>query len=171
MVDRLTRPPKPSVPKHGSVGEGSRLRPGISFLCTESSPVTIGKNVAIFSGAEIVGPTTIGDGCFINRDAYIRSGTTIGNKVFLGPFVRLITDGHDVGGPERRAGTNTSLPIRIGDGAWIGAGATVLGGVTIGNGCIVAAGALVTNDVPDNSLVAGVPAKLKRSLEPAPAVV
>ena len=54
--------------------------------------------------------------------------------------------------------------MTIGDGCWLGARAVVLPGVRIGAGSIVAAGALVTRDVPPNSLVAGVPAKLVRDL-------
>jgi maltose O-acetyltransferase len=107
---------------------------------------------------------TIGEGCFINKDGYLRPGTTLGNWVFLGPFVRLITDGHEVGLPGKRAGANTSLPIHVGDGAWIGAGSTVLGGVTIGAGAIVAAGSVVTKNVPSNTLVGGVPAQFIKHL-------
>ena len=54
--------------------------------------------------------------------------------------------------------------IRIGDGCWIGSGVTVVSGVTIGTGAVVAAGSVVTKDVPPNSLVAGVPARLVRQL-------
>ena len=57
--------------------------------------------------------------------------------------------------------------VAIGDGSWIGAGARILGGVQIGRGCVVAAGAVVTRSVPDNTLVAGVPAVPKRSLADA----
>jgi acetyltransferase-like isoleucine patch superfamily enzyme len=52
----------------------------------------------------------------------------------------------------------------IGDDVWIGANAVILPGVTIGKHCVVAAGAVVTKDVPDNSLVAGVPAKLIKQI-------
>jgi acetyltransferase-like isoleucine patch superfamily enzyme len=55
-------------------------------------------------------------------------------------------------------------PIRIGRGAWIAAGATVLQGVTVGDDAVVAAGAVVTKDVPPRTLVAGVPARVIRAL-------
>ena len=54
--------------------------------------------------------------------------------------------------------------VRIGDNCWIGAGAIILPGVEIGNGCVVAAGSVVTRDVPDNVMVAGVPAIVKKHL-------
>ena len=56
-------------------------------------------------------------------------------------------------------------PIRIGSGSWICSSATICGGVTIGKNCIVAAGAVVNRDVPDNCIVAGVPAKVLRKLD------
>lgn len=55
--------------------------------------------------------------------------------------------------------------VNIGDNCWIGAGAIILPGVTIGNGSVVAAGALVNKDVPDNVMVAGVPAVVKKYLK------
>ena len=56
-------------------------------------------------------------------------------------------------------------PIRIGNDVWIGGNVTIMPGLTIGNNVVIAAGAVVTKDVPDNSLVAGVPAKKVRDLE------
>ena len=56
-------------------------------------------------------------------------------------------------------------PIHIGSGSWICSSATICGGVTIGKNCIVAAGAVVTRDVPDDCIVAGVPAKVLRKLD------
>ena len=66
------------------------------------------------------------------------------------------------GRPHRQA------PITIGDGCWIGARAIILPGVTLGRRVLVAAGAVVTRDVPDDSLVAGNPARVVRSLEYPP---
>ena len=55
-------------------------------------------------------------------------------------------------------------PVTIGNDVWIGGNATILPGVTIGNNVVVAAGAVVTHDVPDNTLVAGVPARKIKDL-------
>lgn len=57
-----------------------------------------------------------------------------------------------------------SKPIKVCDFAWIGADSVILPGVTIGKGAVVAAGAVVTKDVPDNAVVAGIPAKVIKSL-------
>ncbi|MDZ7891010.1 MAG: DapH/DapD/GlmU-related protein [Rhodoferax sp.] len=69
-----------------------------------------------------------------------------------------------MGTSERRAGNGTAKSITIGNGCWIGAKSIILGGVSVGPGSVVAAGSIVTRDVPANVLVAGVPAKIKKSL-------
>lgn len=152
------------IPPHTTVGDNATIAPTVSFTSSQERPITVGARTKIYRNTEINGPVSIGEGCLINRDGYIRPGTTIGDRVFVGPYVRLVTDGHEIGASQQRAGANTAPPITIGDGTWIGAGATVLGGVTIGAGCMVAAGAVVTKDVPDNTLVGGIPAKVIRSL-------
>ena len=65
---------------------------------------------------------------------------------------------------ERREPKEYALPIKIGDDCWLGGGVIVCPGVTIGNRCIIAAGSVVTEDIPDDSLAAGNPAKVKRKL-------
>lgn len=146
-------------------GGGVRVHPTCTIIASDGRTVRIGGRTRILRGAEIVGPVTIGAGCFINRDAYIRANVTIGRNCNIGPFVRLATDSHELGGASRRAGRNTFDPIIVGDGTWIGANVTVLGGVTIGEGCVVAAGAVVTRDVPANSMIGGVPAKVIKTLD------
>lgn len=97
---------------------------------------------------------------YTHPDAPIR----IGDRCDIGPEVRFVTGGHELGPAARRAGRGTARPIVIGDGCWIGAGATVLGGVTIGAGAVVAAGAVVRSDVAPDSMVAGVPATPRKIL-------
>ncbi|HEY1536806.1 MAG TPA: acyltransferase [Polyangiaceae bacterium] len=90
----------------------------------------------------------------------------IGDRVRIGHDVSLLTVDHDVGPEELRAGQRKFGPIEIGDGAWLASRVVVLPGVRIGTGAIVAAGAVVTRDVPNNTLVAGVPARVVRNLSP-----
>lgn len=108
----------------------------------------------------------VGARCFINSPVFLdlAAPITLGDGVSLGHHVLLITSDHAIGPPEFRAGTRQAAPITVGAGAWIAAGATLLPGVTVGAGAVVAAGAVVTKDVPPNTLVGGIPAKVIRTL-------
>lgn len=122
----------------------------------------------ILSGLRIAGEGSfsIGDGVFINHDCLVdcSGGVSIGRLVALGNGVSLVSSGHEIGPATGRAGPRLLQPVRIGDGAWLGANVTVLGGVSVGDGAVIAAGAMVTQDVPPNSLWAGVPARQIRDL-------
>ena len=108
-----------------------------------------------------------GQGVFVNHGCYFMDGggITIGNNAFIGPFCGFYTATHPMQAAERNRGIERALPIVVGDNCWIGANASILQGVTIGNGCVVAAGSVVTRDVPDNCLVAGVPAEVKKHID------
>ena len=162
--DEEGRPPF-RRPEHVTVGEGSRIGRGVTMSATERTPISVGSNTRILRGAEILGPSTIGNKVFLNRDVYIRSRVTIHDGVSVGPYVRLITDSHEIGPEDHRAGPGTTRPIVIGAGVWIGAGVTVLGGVTVGDGAVIAAGAVVTGDVPPHTVAGGVPARVLRELD------
>lgn len=109
--------------------------------------------------------TKIGKNVFINFDCVFLDfgGITIEDNVFIAPKVSLLTEGHPVKPEDRHS--LTVAPIHLKRNSWIGANATVMPGVTIGENSIVAAGAVVTKDVPDNSVAAGIPAKIIRSIE------
>lgn len=109
----------------------------------------------------------VGRNVFINQGCMLSDigGITIGEEVFIGPRVSLITSGHPVD-PEFRRSHIVAGPIAIERGVWLCAGATVLHGVTVGEDSVVAAGAVVTHDVPAGVLVAGVPARVLRSVRP-----
>jgi acetyltransferase-like isoleucine patch superfamily enzyme len=76
----------------------------------------------------------------------------------------MLTGTHDFHDPQNRVGKMEGRPITICDGVWLGARSTILPGVTVGGGAVVGAGAVVTKDVPANTVVAGVPAKVIRCL-------
>lgn len=131
---------------------------------------TIGRGVHIVSSVRIhlTGPLSLGDNTFIGHEVMLVGGDaaiSIGSNVDIAPRVLLATGSHQVGVQHgRAAGPGFSSPIHIGDGTWIGAGATILGGTRVGGLCIIAAGALVRTDTGDRALVAGVPARAVRAL-------
>jgi len=112
----------------------------------------------------------VGHRVFINQccTLYDMGGVDIADDVMIGPNVNIITSGHPLEPSRRRAYIETK-PIVIEKNVWIATGATIIGGVVVGENSVVAAGAVVTKHVPPNSFVAGVPAKVVRSLEEGPA--
>lgn len=89
---------------------------------------------------------------------------TIGDHVMIGPNVDIYTVNHPLDKEGRRRYHATALPVTIGNDVWIGGKATILPGMTIGDNVVVAAGAVVTKDVPANTIVAGVPARVIKEL-------
>lgn len=106
----------------------------------------------------------VGKNVFINMGCKFQDqgGIFIGDGVLIGHNVVLATLNHAKSPCDRS--TMLPAPIHIGKNVWIGANATVLPGVTIGDGAIVAAGAVVNRDVPENTVVGGVPAKVIKHL-------
>ena len=106
----------------------------------------------------------VGKNVFVNNACTFmdRGGITLEDDVKIGPRVNLITENHDLDPAKRR--TLISNRIVVKRNVWIGAAATILPGVTIGENAVVAAGAVVTRDVPSNTIVAGVPAKMVKSI-------
>lgn len=90
---------------------------------------------------------------------------TIGNNCFIGPSCGFYTANHPLDPNKRNQGFEQALPIKVKDNCWIGANVSIMPGVTIGENSVIAAGAVVTKDVPDNCLVAGVPAKVIKFIE------
>lgn len=109
--------------------------------------------------------TRVGKEVFINFGCTFldQGGITLEDGVFIGPEAKILTEAH----PEQPEIRHTLLtrPVVIRRNAWIGAGAMILPGVTVGENAIVAAGAVVTKDVPDNTVVAGVPAEIIRNIK------
>ena len=106
----------------------------------------------------------IGKRVFINAGCQFQDqgGIEIGDDVLIGPQTIIATLNHDPN-PEKRGGM-IPKPVKIGDKVWLGARVTICPGVTIGEGAIVGAGAVVTKDVPPRTVVAGVPARIFRTV-------
>ncbi len=148
-------------------------------LCRVRSLLYRGAGFKIGRGALILGKLTltaegpmaamltIGWGSRVNSPFYaeLNAPIVIGNRVSIGHNVVFITTDHEIGGFAERAGPSKPAGITIEDGAWVGACVTILPGVTIGRGSVVAAGSLVTQSVPPNKLVGGVPARTVKALD------
>ena len=111
--------------------------------------------------------TRLGKGTFVNHGCYFMDGgtITIGENCFIGPYTGFYTAAHPTDYARRNAGLEWAKPIRVGDNCWFGANCSVMPGVTIGAGCVIAAGSVVTTDIPENSMAAGVPAVVKKKTE------
>ena len=113
-----------------------------------------------------VGDVTIGNHTRIGIHCTVIGPVCIGNHVNLAQGITVTALNHTFKDTSKRIDEQgiSTKPVVIGDDVWIGANAVILPGVTIGRHVVVAAGAVVTKDVPDYSLVAGVPAKILKDL-------
>jgi acetyltransferase-like isoleucine patch superfamily enzyme len=139
----------------------------ITKLLSRITDSEIDESVAVFTPLHInYGKhTKIGKNVFINFDCTFLDlgGITIEDNVLIAPKVNLLSEGHPLE-PQNRQALMVG-PIHIKRNAWIGANATILPGVTIGENAIVAAGAVVSKDVPDNTIVGGIPAKIIKAIQ------
>lgn len=127
----------------GNIGENSMIV--APFNCERANNIKIGNNVSIMFNCVMMGA----------------GGITIDDDVAIAANAQLLSNGHDF--HDRMI--LTCKPIHICQNAWLGAGATIMPGVTVGKNAIVAAGAIVTKDVPDNAVVAGIPAKVIKMID------
>lgn len=106
----------------------------------------------------------IGNHVFINASCHFQDqgGIYIGDDALIGHNVVLATIDHDLNPDDR---SDHYAPIYIGNKVWIGSNAVITKGVTIGDGAVIAAGAVVTRDVPEYTLVGGVPARVLKKIE------
>jgi acetyltransferase-like isoleucine patch superfamily enzyme len=145
---------RPRIENFGHMGLGDRVVLRSVLLPLE---LATGVNGRLFVGEE----TFINYGASIGAAGEIR----IGSRVNIGPFVMVIdTTFHDV---YDRSAVPAPEPVVIGDDVFLGAKCSVMPGVTIGEAAVVATGAVVTQDVPAFTIVAGVPAKVIRELDPS----
>ena len=124
----------------------ARIEPGAVIR----EQVEIGDRAVIMMGAIINIGAVIGEGSMIDMGAVLGGRATVGKNCHIGA-------GAVLAGVIEPA---SAQPVRIGDGTLVGANAVVIEGVQVGKNCVVAAGAVVIDDVPDNMVVAGCPAKV-----------
>ena len=128
----------------------------------------IGNGSRVGSFVEIQKGARIGQNCKVSSHTFICEGVTVEDEVFIGHGVNFINDKYPrattAGGGLQTDDDWQVSPIIVKRGASIGTGATILGGVSIGPRAIVGAGSVVTKDVPADTIVAGNPARIIRTL-------
>jgi acetyltransferase-like isoleucine patch superfamily enzyme len=146
-----------------SLGQNVRLSQFINLY-----GCAVGDNSKIGAFVEIQKNATVGKNCKISSHTFICEGVTIEDNVFIGHNVTFTNDIYPrataPNGELQTATDWTVEPTLVKRGASIGSGATILARVTIGENAIVGAGAVVTRDVPANTIVAGNPARVLRSV-------
>lgn len=145
-------------------GKGSKIYHSVRMDTPPYRKFSLGKRSVIESFCCInnaVGDVVIGDNTRIGIHNTIIGPVTIGSHVNLAQGITVTALNHNFKDTTLRIDEQgiSTQPVIIGDDVWIGANAVILPGVTIGNHAVVAAGAVVTKDVPDNTIVGGVPAK------------
>ncbi len=126
----------------------------------------IGEGTKILAPFECSANLVIGKNCWIGKNFNVNGNgsVVIGDNCDIGPDVVFQTGGHEIGSSQRRAGNGVSFTQTVGNGTWIGGRVTILNNTHIGDSCVIAGCACVVKDVPDNTLVGGVPAKIIRRL-------
>jgi UDP-2-acetamido-3-amino-2,3-dideoxy-glucuronate N-acetyltransferase len=139
------------VDAHATIGKGTRVWHFSHIL----SGAKIGENCTLGQNVCISGDVVIGNHVKIQNNVSVYAGTCIEDDVFLGPSCVLTNVTNPRSEISRK---NLYEKILIKKGATIGANATILCGVTIGRYAFAAAGAVITSDIPDYTMVKGVPA-------------
>ena len=111
----------------------------------------------------------IGENFFANHNTVILDGAKVvfGDNVFIAPNCGFHTAGHPIDSARRNQGLEYAHPIVVGDNVWFGAGVQVMPGVSIGSNVVIGSGSVVTRDIPDNVVAAGVPCKVIRPITEA----
>ena len=150
-------------------GRGSKIYPSVRMDTPPYRCFSLGSHSVVESFSCInnaVGDVLIGKHTRIGLHNTIIGPVTIGDHVNLAQGITVTALNHNFADTTKRIDEQgiTTRPVVIGDDVWIGANAVILPGVTIGRHAVIAAGAVVTKDVPEKTLVGGVPAKIIKTL-------
>ena len=150
-------------------GKGSKIYGSVRMDTPPYRRFALGQHSVVESYSCInnaVGDVVIGDHTRIGIHNTIIGPVTIGNHVNLAQGITVTALNHNFDDTTKRIDEQgiATKPVVISDDVWIGANAVILPGVTIGRHVVVAAGAVVTKDVPDNTIVGGVPATIIKKL-------
>ena len=157
------------APLYQHRGHGSKIYHSVRMDTPPYRRFWLGRRSVVESYCCInnaVGDVTIGDYTRIGIHCTLIGPVCIGNHANLAQGITVTALNHNFEDSSKRIdeqGVSTK-PVVIGDDVWIGANAVILPGVTIGSHCVVAAGAVVTKDIPDHTLVGGVPAKVIKNI-------
>lgn len=152
------------------IEKNCQFKKSIKLISTDGGSISIGKGSCLGEHVQIVaqgGHVAIGDNVFIGTGCMIisKSSIFIGNDSLIAEYVVIRDQDHLIDSrPVRSAGFKTT-PVRIGSDVWIGCKATVLRGAHLGDRCVIGAHALVKSHIPDDTLAAGVPARVIKRLE------
>jgi acetyltransferase-like isoleucine patch superfamily enzyme len=152
-----------SIAPNVKLGQGVKLSKFINMYGCE-----IGDETKIGAFVEIQKNSSVGRRCKVSSHTFVCEGVTIEDNVFIGHGVTFVNDSYPrATTPEGEIQTEADWHVEktlVKRGASIGSGVTILANLTIGENAIVGAGSVVTRDVPPNTIVAGNPAKVLRSI-------
>ncbi|MGO9030049.1 MAG: DapH/DapD/GlmU-related protein [Acidimicrobiales bacterium] len=167
--------------RFGAFGRGSCIAfpPGARFgehWIHIGTDTLIGPNVSLSAGMVpgqrmVTDPVVrIGDRCMIGRGSHIvgHFNIDIGDDVHTGPYVYITDQNHGYENPDQVVHTQwpTDVPVRIGDGSWLGTGVVILPGAVLGCNVVVGASSVVRGTFPDHCVIVGVPARIVRRYIP-----
>ncbi len=141
------------VDEGAEVGEGTK----VWHFCHVQSGARVGRNCSLGQNVNVAGGAVVGDGCRIQNNVSIYRGVELADHVFCGPSCVFTNDLTPRAAHPK--GPTGWLRTQVGEGASIGANATVVCGHNVGAWAMVGAGAVVASDVPAHALVVGVPAR------------
>ena len=175
----------PQISNATNISIGAGVQIGNKVILNAIGKLVVEDNVMLFQDVEIISSKSIkiGKGTTLNKNVTIKGNVKIEENVWvaqnciiegsevcvlkdviLGPYVHIVDGSHKIDSNKKILNDpGESSPILIGENVWVGAGAIILPGVTIGKGSIIAARSVVTKNIPDFVVAAGIPAKVIKS--------